>query len=480
VPSGDGDSRPADDLSLRKLLMYFVSHRLEVIERRSRHELAARRARLHIVDGLLTALDVLDEVIETIRRSREPRTARNNLMRSFGFTEVQANAILQTQLQQLAALGRIRLKDEAEELRGRIRYLEKLLASEKRRLGVVVEETALLKKRFVVPRRTVIVDSEDKAAGTTVMTSSDLVAPEADQVLVLTPEGVERYDVASFSYRPGDGLTTRSARNVYVARVRAKPDDEIILLTSRGRAWRGLVGFVPVEATPAKLGLEKGEKVVGIGVLPAGGYLLLGTRSGRVKRSPVTELSLIDREWGPVIGLLEDDELLFGGIVGEGANAIFYTREGQLLRLDGDDVNPQKTDTASGVIGIGLRKGDGVLGGMVVPGAAQQGDGRQPEGEWQVIVVSETGYANRVPLSEFPVQGRNTQGVQCLRETKSGGKLGDVAVGRMGNAIDVYLADGRRFHAGDLSTVVSMTRGSRGKRLVDVGGSAVARVVTLP
>jgi DNA gyrase subunit A len=479
VPSGDGDSRPTY-LSLLDLLTHFVSHRLEVVERRSRYELEKRQARLHIVEGLLTALDVLDEVIETIRRSREPRTARNNLRRTFGFSEAQANAILQTQLQQLAALGRIRLKDEAEELEERIDYLEGLLASQKRRLGVVIEETVSLRERFVVPRRTVIVDSEDKAAGTTVMTSSDLVAPEADQVLVLTPGGVERCDVADFSYRPSEGLTTRSARSVHLARVRAKPDDEIILLTNRGRGWRGQVGFVPIDATPAKLGLEKGEEVVALSVLRPDAHLLLGTRAGRIKRSPVAELSLIYREWGPVMGLEKDDELLFGGVVTAGANAIFYTREGQLLRLDGDEVNPQKTDTAGGVIGIALKKGDGVLGGMVVPAGAQRGDKGGAGGEWQVVVVSETGYANRVPLEEFPVQGRNTQGVQCLRETKSGGGLGDVAVGKVGDAVDVYLADGRRFHARDLSRIASLTRGSRGKRLVDVGDSKVAGVVTLP
>jgi DNA gyrase/topoisomerase IV subunit A len=150
------------------------------------------------------------------------------------------------------------------------------------------------------------------------------------------------------------------------------------------------------------------------------------------------------------------------------------------LRLDADEVNPQKTDTAGGVIGIALKKGDGVLGGMVVPAGAEKGGTGDSGDEWQVVVVSETGYANRVPLGEFPVQGRSTQGVQCLRETKSGGKLGDVAVGKVGDAVDVYLADGRRFHASDLLSIASLTRGSRGKRLVEVGDSAVTGVVTVP
>jgi len=478
APAEETRSRPTY-LSLLELLTYFVSHRLDVIERRSRHELRERQARLHIVKGLLKALDVLDEVIETIRRSREPRTARNNLMREFGFTEEQANAILRTQLQQLAALGRNRLKDEETDLAERIEYLKELLASELRQLGVVIEETAELKEQFAVPRRTVIVDSQDKAAGTTVMTGSDLVTPEADQVLVLTPDGIERSDAASFSYRPGDGLTTRAARSVHLARIRAKPDDQVILLSSRGRGWRGKVGFILTDATPAALGLSRGERIVGIGVVKPNRYLVLGTQSGRVKRTALGDLSLLEREWGPVIGLADDDELLFGKLADERADVVFYTEEGQFLRLDSSEVNPQKTDTASGVIGISLKKGDRILGGAVVSRGTESGDDGQREKAWQVVVVSETGYANRVPLGDFSVQGRNTQGVQCLRETKSGGKLGDVTIGAGGDDLDVYLEDGRRFHMNNLSAIKSMTRGSRGQRLFDPGNSKVLRAVVL-
>ena len=480
TPPGEGtESRPTC-LSLLELLVYFISHRLEVIERRSRHELEEKQARLHIVEGLLTALDVLDEVIETIRRSREPRTARNNLMRTFKFSREQADAILHTQLQQLAALGRTRLEDESKELSERIDYLEDLLGSQERRLEVVVDETSELRDEFAVPRRTVIVASEDKAAGTTVMTGSDLVAPEGDQVLALTPDGIERSDAGSFSYRPSDGLTTRAARSVHLAHLRAQPDDQVILLSSQGRGWRGEVGFIPQEATPRALGLEDGERVVAMSVIKPERYLVLGTQAGRVKRAALVDLSLLDREWGPVIGLADGDELLFGDLVGEKADVIFYTAEGQLLRLDGSEINPQKTDSASGVIGIALKKGDRVLGGYVTPrGPGDEGGHADSDADWQVVVVSETGYANRMPMGEFSVQGRNTQGVQCLRETKSGGKLGDVTIGRAGDDLDIYLEDGRRYHTGDLSVVAALSRGSRGNRLLDPGGSSVVRAVAL-
>ncbi len=473
VAAEGAESQPAC-LSLLELLTAFVSHRLEVIERRSRYELEKRQARLHIVEGLLSALDVLDEVIETIRRSREPRTARNNLMRQFQFSEEQADAILHTQLQQLAALGRTRLKEEAQSLSERIDMLKDLLRSEGQRLDVLVEETEQLKEAFGVPRRTVIVDSEEKAAGTTVITGTDLVTPEEDQVLVLTPDGIERSNAADFSYRPSDGLTTRAARSVHLMRVRAAPDDQVILLSSCGRGWRGKVGFIAEEATPQALGLEEGERVVGIGVIRPDRYLLLGSRAGRVKREALADLDLLGREWRPVIGLSHDDELLFGNLAGDKADVIFYTRQGQLLRLDASDINPQKTDTASGVIGISLRRGDQILGGAVLPRDEEGGEG------WHVVVVSEHGYANRIPLDDFAVQGRSTQGMQCLRETKSGGHVGDVTVGRADYSLDVYLEDGRRFHTGNLATVSAMTRGSRGNRLFDPGDAGVSRAVALP
>jgi DNA gyrase subunit A len=185
IPAGNGMTRPAY-LSLRDLIVHFITHRLEVIVRRSHFELEKRRARLHIVEGLLKALDVLDQVIETIRRSQTADTARTNLMKKFGFTEAQATAILDMQLRRLAALERKKLADEEKELKARIRYLEELLASEARRLEAVAEEMTELKRRFAVPRRTIILEREEATAGV-VTTEADLVMPAVTQMLVLTP-----------------------------------------------------------------------------------------------------------------------------------------------------------------------------------------------------------------------------------------------------------------------------------------------------
>jgi DNA gyrase subunit A len=472
VPTGENShTRPAY-LPLPDLLTYFVAHRLEVIVRRSRFELERRRARLHIVEGLLKALDILDEVIDTIRRSRTVDTARTNLMKTFGFTEIQATAILDMQLRRLAALERRRLAEEEKELKQRIKYLEGLLRSEAKRLGVVIEETTAIKEQFAIPRRTVILDQEGAVASSSaVTTEADLVMPEGSQVLVLTPDGVQRVDVTGFSYRASRSLTKRAVRDVHLAHVEVEPENEVILLSNRGRGWRGQVGFVPPESTPEELGLEQGERVIGLVIPRPDAYLVMGTRDGKVKRTNVADLSLPDRTWDTVMGVGDDDELMFGHIAGDGAHVLFYTAEGQLLRIDGDTVKPQQTGTATGVAGISLKKGDRLLGGTVVPNAVAG------ENKWQVVVFSETGFAHRAPLAEFSVQGRGARGVRCLRPTKSAGNVGGVAIGQKGT-IDVYLADGRRQRL-EIDDVPAGARDVRGERLIDAGKVPVAQVVNL-
>ena len=473
VPTGENGGTRPEYMSLPDLLIHFVAHRLEVIERRSRFELEKRRARLHIVEGLLKALDILDEVIETIRHSRTADTARGNLIKKFGFTEVQATAILDMQLRRLAALERKRLADEEKELKARIKYLEGLLRSQAKRLGVVIKETTALKEQFAVPRRTVIVEREEATAGSgMVTTEADLVMPEGTQVLVLTEDRMQRTTAAGFSYRPSKELTTRAVRDVHLAHVRAEPGDEVILLTNRGRGWRGAVGFVPAEGGAKELGLEGGEWVVGVGVLRPDAYLVMGSRGGKIKRTRVGDLALPDRTWDTVMGLGEGDELLFGDVAGEGAHVLFYTASGQVLRIDGDTVNPQATGTATGVVGISVKQSDRMLGGAVVKHAVAD------EEKWEVVIVSTAGYAHRARLAEFPVKGRGTQGVRCLRATKSGGDVAGLAMGQ-GGLIDIYLADGRRQRLDWEETPVT-TREARGERVVDAGKKGtVARVVAL-
>ncbi|MBN1250001.1 MAG: DNA topoisomerase 4 subunit A [Anaerolineae bacterium] len=441
VPQEDGTTRPME-MPLVDLLTYFVQHRLTVIERRSRYELEQRRARLHIVEGLLKALDILDEVIDTIRRSRTSETAHSNLMRKFGFSDPQATAILNMQLRRLAALERRRLVDEQKELQVRIAYLESLVGSEAKRLGVVIEETTALKKAHAQPRRTVIIDAEENAAGRgTFTTQADLVMPEGRQLVILTPNGLQRRDATGYYYRVDEGLTSRApAGGGHLAHLEVEPTQEVLLFSSKGRGWKGAVGFIPEEAGPEALGLEKGEEIVGMAIPAPGGILVMVSQSGKVKRTKVEDLSLLDRTWDTVMGLAdESDRLLTGTLAGDDAHIVFYTREGQVLRIEATSVNPQQTGSASGVAGINVRKNDQLLGAAIIPNGAD-------EKTWQLVVVSENGYAHRFSLVEISVKGRATMGVRALRSTKSSGKLADLTFGKADDAVDIYLRDGRRQH----------------------------------
>jgi DNA gyrase subunit A len=435
------------------MLIHFIEHRLNVIVRRSRYELAKREARLHIVEGLLKALDVIDEVIDTIRRSRTAETAENNLVKKFKFTRLQAQAILAMQLRRLAALERRKLADEEKELKARIRYLKGLLRSQARRLAVVEEETLELKK-FATPRKTVILT--DEKPGDTVVTEADLAVPDGPQMLVVTTQGVQRNDAKRFGYRVKPGATSRAVE-AHRLHLRTAPEDEVVLVSDRGRAWWGAVGRLPRTASFQDLGLAKDERVVGMGILSDDACLVLGTRRGRVKRVKSQDCrSTAEASWAATIGLAdEDDGVLFAGVGGDEAQVMFFGNK-YANRFVAGDVNPQVSRSARGVAGIKIRKGNHLLGGALI------GD---PQAGLGVVVVSKRGYVKQVALKEFSVQGRAGQGVQLLNQTKATGPVVAVGIGDMGGAVDLLAADGKRQR---LAETPADTRARRGAKLVEL------------
>jgi DNA gyrase subunit A len=459
--NGDTLVRP-QRLSLRDMLVYFIDHRLTVIIRRSRYELAKREARLHIVEGLLKALDVIDQVIDTIRRSRTAETAEANLIRKFKFTELQAQAILSMQLRRLAALERRKLADEEKELKARIRFLKGLLRSEGRRLRVIIEETQAIREQFATPRKTVIL--ADERPGETIVTEAELARPEGPQVVVLTTQGVQRNDAKGFSYRVKAGTTSRAVE-AHRLHLRTKEDDNLVLVSNLGRAWWGGVGRLPLASTFQDLGLEKGEEVVGAGVLSGARCLIMGTTKGQVKRVKLEDVqSTAEGCWATAIGLAKGDAVLFAGVGDEKADVLFFTSS-RAIRFSAGTVNPQATPSARGVTGIKLRKGDRILGGAVTPGG---------KAKMGVVVVSQTGFVKRVPLDEFPVQGRGGQGVLLLNQTKATGPVVAAGMGPLKGSVDLVAPDGKRQR---LSDIPLENRANRGTKLVEL--DQVAEVAVL-
>ncbi len=460
VPDGpDGAVRPRH-LSLKELLEEFITFRLQVIERRTRYELEARAARLHVVAGLLIAVANIDDVVALIRRAASPDDARTALCARFQLSEIQATAILDMPLRRLTALETTKLTDEERELVARIVYLRGLLENEDERLSVVAHESRDLKERFATPRRSVILDTEG-AAVTRVVTEADLRIPEARQVIIVTQAGIERRDAAGYRYVRTEGLTARATTS-HLLEVRAEPADEVLLISSQGRAWRNPVGFIAEKALFEQIGLRRGERVVGAAVLTGATAqcLVLGTRAGRVKRTHLEDLTMHPGNWAVVIGLADEaDEVVLAGVAGDAADVIFATEGGLVLRTAAAEVNPQASGSARGVAGIGVRADDKVVGGAIVLAV--------DAADRAVYIVTEEGFAKRVAMSEYPTKGRGSQGVQTVRLNKTTGNVAAVAVGPADAALDVIFGDGKRFHLPS-DQVPNDNRYNLGKRVIAV------------
>jgi DNA gyrase subunit A len=448
-------------LSLQEILEQFVLHRLEVIQRRSRYELERRKARLHIVEGLLLALDHIDEVIDTIRRSRTADTARNNLMHKFSLTEVQATAILDMPLRRLAAMERTKLKDEAKELEARIKYLEALLASEARQLEVIKEETAEIKAKYATPRRTTIVDSAP-GEGVAAVTCADLAVPDHPQIVTLTSDGLARTNESDYAYRVRSGASSRAVV-AHVMCIRAEPTDKVLLVSTGGQIWAAPVGQVPEASSFAQLGLKQDERIVYIGLLAAEGTLVLGTEQGKIKRTEMSGLQegVPEGTWSEAIGLADGDRVAFAGVCGEKGEVLFFTNS-RVLRVAADTIGSQQTPSARGVIGIKLRKEDKLLGGAVIADPKDQ----------RVFILSERGFFKQVPIDEFSVQGRGALGVLGLNTTKATGVIAAAAAGQVASStnVDVLAADGKRQRV-PLAKIPVENRANRGKKLVTLANA---------
>ncbi|MFW5943000.1 MAG: DNA gyrase/topoisomerase IV subunit A, partial [Chloroflexota bacterium] len=413
VPTEDG-MRP-EYLSLRDALMHFISHRLVVVERRSRYEREKRRARLHIVDGLLIALDAIDDVIATIKKSRTRDTAKTNLQRQFKLSEEQSAAIVAMPLGNLASLEVKKLKDEQRDLKARIKELNKLIKSEAARLKVVVAETSELKEKFATPRRTLILDKEEHVGET--VTATDLTE---SQIVTLNETDAERRDCPGYADRGMTGLTSRRTP-VPVGRWYAEPSERVFMVAADGDGWHAPVTQINDTAV-------QGKRIVGGGILREDvQHVVLVTRQGQVKRVKLEDLPTSFANWARVIGLKKGDEVLGAGVdTGDDTEVMIFTRKGQAIRFKSGDVNPQQSASARGVTAIKIGKGDELIAAEVF----------DPQTAGHVVVVSEKGWIKRVPMDEWPVQGRAGKGVQSLAITK---KTGDVAAATVTRADDNYV-----------------------------------------
>ncbi|MFZ0547450.1 MAG: DNA gyrase subunit A [Candidatus Promineifilaceae bacterium] len=404
-------------ITLKQALRVYLDHRLEVIRRRSEFELARARDRAHILEGLLIALDNLDAIIDTIRRSQRVETAHNNLMKNFKLTDVQATAILNMQLRRLAALERRKIQEEHKEKLVLIKNLEKLLSQPKLMRLAVKEELSLVKEKYNNVRRTqILADSSDKMD----VTAADLLPDEKVWVLCSDKGTIARTtspEMVSIPNKP---------KELPVAILEANTQDVLYLFTADGQAVS-----LPVYQLPQSrelgtgthwadlTGLTRRQHMAAVLIKPMEieGYLFLTTLGGVVKRVRVEDLPGITTDPFTVINVSDDDALGWARFTNGSEEVVLVTAAGQAIRFQEEEVRPMGLP-AGGVMGIKLAN---EADGLVYMGIADENGFL-----WS---MTDNGLEKATPMSEYPVQGRYGQGVINVRLPKGSTEVVAAVIG---------------------------------------------------
>jgi DNA gyrase subunit A len=423
----DGEPRM---LTLKQALRVFIEHRLTVIRRRAEFDLEKAQARAHILEGYLVALKNLDEIIELIRKSPDAEAARENLMKRFKLTELQANAILELQLRRLAALERKKIETEYKEITALIKTLETLLKSPKLMRDLAAEELVRVKEAYADKRRTQIINLKEGKGKKSVLTTSQMLL---DQVVWV---GMSTDGLLSRSH---DEKPPRlSGSDAPALLVRANSTDTLYLVSDRGLTAAVAIHTLP-EAEKLSGGTaynkvaplrEADRPVVAFALpkrssLPADLCVLTVTRGGMLKKSLVSELPGPSSQTFYICKVNEGDSLGWVGLTNGKKELLLATAAGMAIRFGEDDVRPMGL-VAAGVNGVKLGVGDEVVGIEILP---TEGD---------VFVVTTDGKAKRIMQNEFPVQGRYGRGV-ILWDMPQGIKLAGLAVGRGTHIVTLHL-----------------------------------------
>jgi DNA gyrase subunit A len=429
------DQRPVV-LGIKQALQIFIEHRRNVILRRTRFDLERARERAHILEGLKICLDHLDEVIATIRAAADTDTASQQLQEKFGLSERQAKAILALTLARLTRLEREKIDHEYEEVIRTIAYLESILASEQKVRMLIAEEMADISKRYGDDRRTEISDQD-----ATELTAEDLI-PKEEVVVTLTHRGyAKRQPSRTFRAQARGGVGLRGARPTAGAEAPSGTREEdytehllsththasMLFFTQRGRVFQLRVHEIPERDRNAKgqpvnnlIEIEKNERVTAVFVRPesddpSARFMLMLTRNGAIKKTPMREYANVRRNGLIAMNLQEGDQLLWVAPTSGDDEIIIASQQGKAIRFHEKEVRPMGRDT-QGVIGMRLTGGDLVAGMAVVrPGA-------------DLLVVTERGFGKRTPIAEYPVHHRGGQGVFTLKVTPRVGKLAALRV----------------------------------------------------
>ena len=413
-------------LNIYEMLNYYLIHQKDVVTRRTKYELNKAEERAHILQGLLIALDNIDEVISIIRGSRTTADAKEKLIERFGLTDVQAQAIVDMRLRALTGLEREKLEAEYKELMEKIAELKAILADEKKLLGVIKEEIMLISEKYGDDRRTSIgFDEYD-------ISMEDLI-PVSNTVVTMTKLGyIKRMSIDNFrsQNRGGKGIKgMETIEDDYIEDLfMTTTHHYLMFFTNTGKVYRMKTYEIPEASRTSRgtaiinlLQLQPGEKisaVIPIKEYNEGQYLFMATKNGIVKKTPITDYAHVRKTGLAAINLREDDELIEVKVTDNEKDIILVTKYGQCIRFHETDV--RKTGrTSMGVIGMNLTDDDEVIGMQL-----------NTQGE-SLMIVSEKGLGKCTLMSEFSPQNRGGKGVKCYKITdKTGNIVGVKAVNK--------------------------------------------------
>ena len=469
-------------LNLKDLIKYFVRHRHEVILRRTKFDLDKAQKRAHILEGLLKALDVIDQIINIIRSSKNVDDAKAELMQQFAFTEVQATAIVEMRLRQLTGLEREKLQSEYDELMKFIKYCEDVLANEHLQLGIIKDETLEMKEKYGDERRTEIALSSEE------FNPEDFYADE-DVVITISHLGyIKRTSLAEYRLqnRGGVGMKGSATRDedfiehIYVANMHST----MLLFTqngkcfwlkvyeipegsraSKGRAIQNVINIEPDDKIKAYLNVKnlKDEDYIN------NNYIVLGTKKGIIKKTSLEAYSRPRTNGVIAITVRDGDELLEAVMTNGHSEILLAGRNGRCCRFDEADARALGR-TASGVRGINIEDDDEVVGMITYDPTAEDAAAHT------ILVVSENGYGKRTDFEEYRKTSRGGKGVKTLQITEKTGSL--VAIKNVTDENDLMIINksGLTIRMA-VSGIKQAGRATQGVRLINIkDGDAIAAV----
>ncbi|MDO8496523.1 MAG: DNA gyrase subunit A [bacterium] len=458
-------------LGLKSLLEKFIEHRKEIVTRRSRFELQKTKDRAHILEGLKKALDHIDEIIKIIRSSDSKEDAFNNLVKKFKFSDKQTSAILEMKLQALAGLERKKIDNELKEKKEYIAYLEDLLASPKKILGVIKEELKEVRAKYGDERRTKVIKSPLKELG------EEELVPEEDSLFMLTrggyikrmqPEGIRSQK------RGGKGLIGMATKeeDIVTQFFLANTHDSLLFFTNSGKVFQTKGYEVPETARQSKgkaivnfLQVSPSDlitAVVPISKDQRGAYLFMITANGVVKKVDMDSFSQVRRTGMVAIKLKGDDELKWVLSTSGKDQVMLVTSGGNAIRFKENDVRPMGR-TASGVIGIRLDKGERIVGADVVPAGVEKG--------LHILIVTEHGYGKRSDLKFYKVQNRGGRGIMTAKVTPKTGKVVSAHIVSEENKELVAVSQKGQVIRTEINSISILGRATQGVRVMKLESS---------